>query len=584
VLNGLYTSTVIDKDTNDVDKAASVDDEDESNFQKLQRLINQSVDAEADGRIADAEQRLLERLQLVKFDTSLANDTLIQHNAYHKLAEFYLRQASASTATSILFAKDGEVDSSISSKYVSRAREALSACVDFEPTEWKARQQLACVFDEAGLIRQAEDIMVAVINDQINSGAQISSFGSEFDGYESDSISHVAPQSYAILAAHFSRSGFPLKARKCIRLATKAYVEMGEQPPVEAHGTPRRTPVYILAQAAIWLSAHGFVKLAGECVALAKQCEESTNTKAKAKNLNSVTPSFIRHTLKRAVAEVGLLTEGAEDIEEFARDSVTCSEEAKDMINGWLCVSKASKGAVADSLLSAIEVGNGHNLMDCVPLSCYLEAIKQLVALGRFDDALPVALTGAKIYHTSSSLMLQVGIISLRLEQIEDAEKALREANLLDNRNCEVWAYQCFICLQSGPRRAIEATAALHQTLRLGLASPAILRELSTGFMASDKLQVAEDLIRRSLTAEGGKGSFTTRKLLGDVLAGQNLAAKAVDEYKAVLGSTGFESDAEYSKIQLAAAERCVSLLQSLGREEEAKSASAIALKLRSTL
>ena len=584
VLNKLYSSTVIDKDTSDVDKGATVDDEEESNNQKLLRLFNQAVDAEADGRIADAEQRLLERLQLVKFDTTLANDSLIQYDAYHKLAEFYLRQASASTATSVLFAKGDEVDSSVSSKYVSRAREALSACVEFEPTEWKARQELACLFDEAGLTRQAEDMMIAVINDQINSGTPLQSFGNEFDGYESDSICHVSPQSYAILAAHFSRSGLPLKARKCIRLASKAFVEMGVQPTTDMHGSPRRTPVLILAQAAVWLCGHGFVKLASECVILATQCEDSTNTKAKARNLNSVTPAFIRHALKRAVAEVGLLTPGTESAEDFARDSVTCSEDAEDMINGWLCVAKASKGALTDSLLSAIEVGNGHGLMDCISLACYLEVIKQLVALGRFEDALPVALTAAKIYHTSSSLMLQVGVISLRLGQVEDAERALREANLLDNRNCEVWAYQCLICLQGGPRREQEATAALHQTLRLGLASPAILRELSTGFMASDKLQVAEELIRRSINAEGGKGSFTTRKLLGDVLAGQNLAAKAVEEYKAVLGSTGFESDAEYPKVQLAAAERCVSLLQSLGRDEEAKSASAIAIKLRSTL
>ena len=111
-----------------------------------------------------------------------------------------------------------------------------------------------------------------------------------------------------------------------------------------------------------------------------------------------------------------------------------------------------------------------------------------------------------------------------------------------------------------------------------------MLRELATAFMASDKLQVAEDLIRRALASEPGKGSFTTRKLLGDVLAGQNLAAKAVDEYKAVLEANEFEEDKDYPRMQLAAAERCVVLLQSLGRVEEAKSASAIATKLRTTL
>ena len=72
--------------------------------------------------------------------------------------------------------------------------------------------------------------------------------------------------------------------------------------------------------------------------------------------------------------------------------------------------------------------------------------------------------------------------------------------------------------------------------------------------------------------------------LLGDVLAGQNLAAKAVEEYKAVLEATEYDGDVDYPRTQLAAAERCVTLLQSLGRSEEAKSASAIATKLRSAL
>ena len=306
--------------------------------------------------------------------------------------------------------------------------------------------------------------------------------------------------------------------------------------------------------------------------------------KAKAKDLMSATPAFIRHALKRASADVGRLSSGAPNAEDIARDSVMCSEDATDIIDGWLSVSRAVKSsAVTDSLLSAIEVASGHDLIGHIPLSSYIECIKQLVALGRFNEALSIALSCAKVYHTSSSLLMQIGIINLRLGSVADAEKAFREANLLDNRNCEVWAYQCMISLQFGPKRAPEADAALHQSLRLGLCSPPILRELAIGFMASDKLQRAEELIRRSLTAEGGKGSFTTRKLLGDVLASQNQAAKAVEEYKAVLGASELEGEDD-PKIQLAAAEKSIALLQSLGRDEEAKSASAIAMKIRSTL
>ena len=52
--------------------------------------------------------------------------------------------------------------------YTSRAREALSTCVELVPEEWQARQQLACLMDEAGLFRQAEEMFVAVVQDQVS--------------------------------------------------------------------------------------------------------------------------------------------------------------------------------------------------------------------------------------------------------------------------------------------------------------------------------------------------------------------------------------------------------------------------------
>ena len=145
-----------------------------------------------------------------------------------------------------------------------------------------------------------------------------------------------------------------------------------------------------------------------------------------------------------------------------------------------------------DALLSAIEAACGNGLEARVPMASYIEASKQLIALGRFGDALPIALTAAKTFSKSAVILLQVGIISLRLGEVEDAEMALRESNLLDNRNSEVWAYQALLCLQVGVRRSEEADAALFQTLRLGLSAPSVLRELATAFMASDKLQIAE--------------------------------------------------------------------------------------------
>lgn len=594
VLNSLYTSTVIDRDTADVDKGAVIDDLDESSTQKLTRFANQAVDCEADGRALEAEQRLLERIQIAKNDEDLSRNPSVEHECYHRLAELNLRRLSSTISAATAVGADAEQTSVACNTYTARAREALTTCVDLIPEEWQARQQLACLLDEAGLYRQAEDMLVEVVQDQLsgmNPGkGGLGSFGDEFDGYGSDKICPVQPLTYAILAAHFSKAGMPLKARKCLRLANRSFIEASVEPNVETHGSPRRTLVLILSQAATWLTSFGFLKLATECATLAMQSEEAANAKAKARDLLSSTPAFIRHAMRRAEAEVGLLTLpsdrlSAQDPQDTARESVMCSENPTDIVDGWLTVSRCAQGGSAmDALLAAIEAACGSGLEGRVPVASYIEATKQLIALGRFRDALPIALTAAKIYSTSAVVLLLVGVINLRLGQVEDAEVALRESNLLDNRNCQVWAYQALVCLQAGSRRSEESDAALFQTLRLGLTAPHILRELATAFMASDKLQIAEDLIRRALTSEPGRGSFTTRKLLGDVLAGQNLAAKAVDEYKAVLEATEYEGDEDYPRTQLAAAERCVTLLQSLGRAEEAKSASAIATKLRTAL
>lgn len=140
----------------------------------------------------------------------------------------------------------------------------------------------------------------------------------------------------------------------------------------------------------------------------------------------------------------------------------------------------------------------------------------------------------------SSSLFMLIGICCLKLDRLSDAEDALQEANLLENRNPEIWAYLSLFCLQSGVTRTCEAEKALEQALRLGLANAVLFRELAIAYIAIDKLLTAEDLVRRSLALEvatslGGRASGRTRKLLGDVLAGQNQATKAIEEYQSVL-------------------------------------------------
>jgi len=109
------------------------------------------------------------------------------------------------------------------------------------------------------------------------------------------------------------------------------------------------------------------------------------------------------------------------------------------------------------------------------------------------------------------------------------------------------------------------------------MTSTALLRELATQFMAMDRMQTAEDLIRRALAQEavdGNRQSLLSRKLLANVLAAQNQAASAVEEYQKILATPSDDvnkDDGEFKQAKLDAAEKCFDLLNQLGREEEMK-------------
>jgi len=587
VLNGIFHATVVDKDDSELNKAASLDDQTESVTQVLERLQQQALDAEADGRVVDAEQRHLEKLHLLANDPSLG--AWFQHDVHQELANFYLRQSAKAGQSSGACAGWGDSEGADSHRgfaeyNLSRAREALAVAVSASPDVWATRQLLACALHESGQVEEAANAFQSVIDQQLNSGvgSGLSSF-SDFSGYDSDKLCPVTPLTYGVLAVHFSCTGHALRARKALRLAVRSYETCGAQPPISQHGLPRRTYVLILSQASLYFSNNGFLSLTAEATKMATQCESSADTVAKAKDLPCATAPFIRHLLKRAEAKAALFgTIQSASARELAETSVQCSEDSGDVVDGMLCLATVSScagdnNAAVDALSSAVSMAANAGIASRIPLECYIQCAKLLLYAGRIPASLAISIAGQQIFK-SSSLALVTAISFLRTDRLKDAEVALRDANLLDNRNAEVWAYQCLVCLGNGYHKLKEAEAALNQALRLGLSASPVLRELGTAFISVDKLQTAEDLIRRALSAEGGKGSPYTRKLLGDVLAGQQQAARAIDEYQVILGD---ETDSADIKLRLQAAQQCRSLLITLGRTEELVAIDAIIETLR---
>ncbi|ETL82168.1 hypothetical protein L917_17602 [Phytophthora nicotianae] len=206
----------------------------------------------------------------------------------------------------------------------------------------------------------------------------------------------------------------------------------------------------------------------------------------------------------------------------------------------------------------------------------YLRLGLALLHSSQFETAETTFLLGCDEFRLASC-WLGVGIACLRLERWERAQMALAEANRLDSSNPDVWGYLALHSLTAHAsvrvRDEKDAQQFVAQAIRHNLSNPALLRELSNAFVAIDRLESAEKLLRRSLACQD---SSLTRKTLADVLAAQNCAEDALRQYTTSLEVT---EDVEERCTLL---EKCAQLLTTLGRPEEATEYRTIAKQFQS--
>ena len=131
------------------------------------------------------------------------------------------------------------------------------------------------------------------------------------------------------------------------------------------------------------------------------------------------------------------------------------------------------------------------------------------------------------------------GVASLQLQQLGEAEECLAEANVLNNRDAEVWAQLSLLCFLQ--KRYDEGEQALTQSLRLDFADIPLLQQMGAALLAAGKWTLAETTLRRAMAATAGDAS-TTAALLGDALGEQKRYEEAAEVFK--IAAAGADADA----------------------------------------
>lgn len=134
-------------------------------------------------------------------------------------------------------------------------------------------------------------------------------------------------------------------------------------------------------------------------------------------------------------------------------------------------------------------------------LKLILNLGKASLVCGRLKDARGVFMSACGVSPVAST-WLGAGIAMCREGDLDGAEAALAEANLLDASNADVWGYLCLVALLS--ERVDEAEHALNAAFKVGIDHAPLLAEVGSLFLERGRWKHAEGALRRSVKHGAG--------------------------------------------------------------------------------
>ncbi|CAG9467243.1 unnamed protein product [Pedinophyceae sp. YPF-701] len=165
------------------------------------------------------------------------------------------------------------------------------------------------------------------------------------------------------------------------------------------------------------------------------------------------------------------------------------------------------------------------------PLRAYVRLGNAMIAKGEAAGALEVMLQGCRVCPHAST-WLGAGRCYYALGDLESADLALTQANVLDDLAAGPWAWLAAVAAAAG--RNEEAEGCARFALKHGLKDATPLREAAASLSGRGELQMAAVMLRRALALQDDP---QMRLMLGDVCFELNALEGAVDAYKKAAGS-----------------------------------------------
>ncbi|KAJ3075167.1 Cilia- and flagella-associated protein 70 [Podochytrium sp. JEL0797] len=142
----------------------------------------------------------------------------------------------------------------------------------------------------------------------------------------------------------------------------------------------------------------------------------------------------------------------------------------------------------------------------------------------------------------SSSSWLGVAKASMVLGQLDEAEDSLSEANVLNNRDSDVWGYLALLCLMQD--RQFEAGQCISQAMRNKIKNPEVLRLVGTAFMDCKQAAPAVECFRIALEIDPKDAATKT-------LFSNALSLQSADYLKSQFGSGPIDLPLEITGIRV---------------------------------